>query len=347
MCGRRRTRRSVAGRRRAELWVSPVRVGASDASVAVVPNSRVMAIYGTGLARLEVPCPHGGPTPALVARRGTVRERDSSPHVTPLVVAAQESAQAPPERPHPFALADGLRQTKEDVAAAGGLTWSKWNRGRCCHQSLINGRVLTNSAYHRRAPRPRASAPWKSQNQRFRVVPPMWIGARPSAPLVEAEGEGGIGVAPGVGAERDVGVGAQHPVDLGQPPAITSASCSCSATRTTAMRSTSPAQEYTSATLSRSAMACAASPIRSAAARTSAIAVITTWTSSRPHCGRRSTISLGHPPRSGSPALTDRCRAGLLGGVTGYGPSWRPRCHPPVTDDGRSRACRCDARRGA
>ena len=99
----------------------------------------------------------------------------------------------------------------------------------------------------------RAASTRSTPARRRRAGPPGWrfqrdarLGAhpeRPAAVRLEADGEGGVGVAPRVAAERDVGVGVQHAGHLDEPPGTSSASSSWSATRTIATRSTSPAQE--------------------------------------------------------------------------------------------------------
>jgi hypothetical protein len=68
---------------------------------------------------------------------------------------------------------------------------------------------------------------------------------------------------------------ASTPGTLERLPAMTSAIWSNSRTRTIAIRSTSPATEYTSLTPSTSAIACATSGILSASTDTITIAVIT------------------------------------------------------------------------
>lgn len=64
------------------------------------------------------------------------------------------------------------------------------------------------------------------------------------------------------------------PSTLSMPEVTTSAMCAWSRTRTIAIRSTSPAQEYTSATPSVSARACAVSGMREFCAWIITIAVI-------------------------------------------------------------------------
>ena len=61
--------------------------------------------------------------------------------------------------------------------------------------------------------------------------------------VAEAERERGLEVVAGVGAERDVGLGGEDAVDVLMRPGMTSASSSCSRTRTMATRSTSPVTE--------------------------------------------------------------------------------------------------------
>ena len=66
---------------------------------------------------------------------------------------------------------------------------------------------------------------------------------RAGSGVVEAEAERRLEVVPGVGAERDVGLGARTPSTLLSRSAMTSARSSCRRTRTIAIRSTSPVTE--------------------------------------------------------------------------------------------------------
>src|SRR3954470_139405 len=109
-------------------------------------------------------------------------------------------------------------------------------------------------------------------------------------------------------------------------PAMTSAICSNSRTRTIAIRSTSPAVEYTSLSPSRSALDDAPSGMESVAASIMTMAVITpAMLSVR---GVRDRLTGGHPLRSGPGTQGAAVGEGIAVGAAGLHPGEERRVRP-------------------